>query len=221
MGESAESSALEKPPGIGVSGSPKSSRASAAAASGLVPLANVTPKPAIFSWAASIKRGEPPVSCHSLTSRMASANRSRASCGICFTWPQSMRATLAPSCTKMLPGCGSPWIKPAPSIMRPKAVVSCSRIRTPAILDSGEPGLMPRFSITSASLLSGVPSTNSMTSTRREERPCTGSGTFTAGAVGSPEHVCETEAKTFMAAWASARKSSSPLSAVSSSQKTV
>mmetsp|Transcript_19588 Transcript_19588/g.33339 ORF Transcript_19588/g.33339 Transcript_19588/m.33339 type:complete len:306 (-) Transcript_19588:928-1845(-) len=158
IGESADSSWLEKPPGICASGSPKSRRARAAAASGFAPSTKVTPNWSILRWAASISLGEPPVSCHSLTRRIASASCRRYSVEICLTWPQSMRETLAPSWTKMLPGCGSPWMKPAPSIMRPKASESCCRMRRPASFDSGEPGLIPLASITPASRLRGVPS---------------------------------------------------------------
>ena len=79
---------------------------------------------------------------------MGTASFSRTySVEICFTWPQSMSATRAPSITKMFPGCGSPWMNPAPSIIRPNASVSCVRMRRPASSDSGEPGSMPRFSI--------------------------------------------------------------------------
>ena len=76
---------------------------------------------------------------------------------ICFTWPQSMSATRAPSITKMFPGCGSPWMNPAPSIIRPNASVSWVRMRRPASSDSGEPGSMPRSLSVADSLLSAVP----------------------------------------------------------------
>mmetsp|Transcript_3068 Transcript_3068/g.6413 ORF Transcript_3068/g.6413 Transcript_3068/m.6413 type:complete len:352 (+) Transcript_3068:228-1283(+) len=220
-GDESESSAAEKPPGISSSASPKSSSASAAAASGGASSTKVTPKSAKASLALETSAGEPPVVCHSRTSSSASAILSRSADGNCFTWPQSIRATCAPSMTKMLPGCGSPWIKPAPRIIRPKASVSCVRMRRPAIFASGPPGSMPRLAISSGSRLSGVPLMKSMTSTRRDARPCTGRGTATAGSASAPSTSWLTEANTFIALCASWRKSSSPWSARSSSQKTV
>mmetsp|Transcript_22052 Transcript_22052/g.70423 ORF Transcript_22052/g.70423 Transcript_22052/m.70423 type:complete len:265 (+) Transcript_22052:388-1182(+) len=210
IGESGESSALEKPPGIGASGSPNRRRARAAAASSGASSTNVTPNSAIDSFARCTSLGEPPVCCHSSTERTACASLSRKSVEICLTCPQSMRATRAPSIRKMLPGCGSPWMKPAPSIIRPKASVSCARMRRPASSDSGLPGLMPRSSSTAAILLSGVPGMKSITSTRRDASPGTGRGTATAGSAGLPPAVCETLACTLSALCASCRKSSSP-----------
>ena len=74
------------------------------------------------------------------------------------------------------------------------AFVSCVRMRRPASCDSGDPGVIPRFSITEASLLRGVPSMYSITRTRRLARPCMGSGTPTAGSHALPSAWCETEA---------------------------
>ena len=121
-----------------------------------------------------------------------------------------MSATRAPSITKMFPGCGSPWMNPAPSIIRPNASVSWVRMRRPASSDSGEPGSMPRSLSVADSLLSAVPGMKSITSTRRDARPGTGSGTTTAGSAGAPSAVCDTDACTLSAACDSWRKSSSP-----------
>mmetsp|Transcript_41024 Transcript_41024/g.95792 ORF Transcript_41024/g.95792 Transcript_41024/m.95792 type:complete len:210 (-) Transcript_41024:898-1527(-) len=185
-GDESESSDAENRPGIGSSASPKRRSASAAAASGGASSRKVTPNSAKAPRAVRTSASEPPVTCHSRTRRSASAMLTRSDEGSCFTWPQSIRATCAPSMTKMLPGCGSPWMKPAPRIIRPKASVSCARMRRPATFASGPPGSIPRFAISSGSLLSGVPLMKSITSTLRDARPCTGSGTRTAGSVYEP-----------------------------------
>eukprot|EP00965_Chrysotila_dentata_P254229 6211804-Pleurochrysis_carterae.AAC.8 len=170
-GELSSSSPEEKFPGIGCSASPKSSSASAAGASAGASGKKVTPKSAKATRAFSMSWGEPPVCRHSLTRSSASATRSRSDVDSCFTWPQSMSATRAPSIMKMLPGCGSPWMKPAPKIILPKASVSCERMRRPAMRLSGLLGSMPRSLITCGRRLSGVPLTKSITSTRRHARP--------------------------------------------------
>ena len=78
---------------------------------------------------------------------------------------RQMPKTWPPGMTKMLPGCGSPWMNPVPKIMRPYASVKLIKSLRPRSLASAELLERPRAAISSLSRLSGVPGMKSITST--------------------------------------------------------